>query len=103
MTSTGKNATERSDLDQGERPMLARRRARQTDELETRLALRNRRSFASKSKRFHPLRDQILRKAPQAETGSQMSEWLRSPGLRPPDWIRQALRAAVRLHAPGPG
>ena len=29
-------------------------------------------------------REQLLRKARQAETGSHMSEWLRSPGLRPP-------------------
>jgi hypothetical protein len=26
----------------------------------------------------------LLRKARQAETGSHMSEWLRSPGLRSP-------------------
>jgi hypothetical protein len=31
-----------------------------------------------------PLRDQILRKARQAETGSRVSEWLSSPGLRSP-------------------
>jgi hypothetical protein len=30
-------------------------------------------------------REAIIRKARQAETGSQMSEWLRSPGLQPPD------------------
>jgi hypothetical protein len=30
------------------------------------------------------LRDAMIRKARQAETGSQMSEWLRSPGLQPP-------------------
>ena len=28
---------------------------------------------------------EMLRKARQAETGSQMSEWLRSPGLQPPN------------------
>jgi hypothetical protein len=32
-----------------------------------------------------PVRDAALRRARQAETGSHMSEWLRSPGLRPPD------------------
>jgi hypothetical protein len=26
----------------------------------------------------------MIRKARQAETGSHMSEWLRSPGLQPP-------------------
>jgi hypothetical protein len=30
-------------------------------------------------------REIILRKARQAETGSHMSEWLRSPGLRAPE------------------
>ena len=29
-------------------------------------------------------RDRLLRRARQAETGSHMSEWLRSPGLRSP-------------------
>jgi hypothetical protein len=31
------------------------------------------------------LRDAMLRKARQAETGSHMSEWLQSPGLRAPE------------------
>jgi hypothetical protein len=30
------------------------------------------------------VRETLLRRARQAETGSHMSEWLRSPGLRPP-------------------
>ena len=29
-------------------------------------------------------RDALIRKARQAETGSHMSEWVRSPGLQPP-------------------
>jgi hypothetical protein len=29
-------------------------------------------------------REQLLRKARQAETGSHISEWLRSPGLQAP-------------------
>lgn len=29
-------------------------------------------------------RDRLLRLARQAETGSHMTEWLTSPGLRPP-------------------
>jgi hypothetical protein len=29
-------------------------------------------------------REQLLRKARQAETGSRLSEWLRSPGLQTP-------------------
>jgi hypothetical protein len=32
-----------------------------------------------------PVRDAALRRARQAETGSHMSEWLRSPGLRSPE------------------
>jgi hypothetical protein len=31
-----------------------------------------------------PEREILLRKARQAETGSHLSEWLRSPGLQPP-------------------
>jgi hypothetical protein len=32
-----------------------------------------------------PQRDEMIRKARQAETNSNMSEWLRSPGLQPPE------------------
>ena len=30
-------------------------------------------------------REKLIRRARQAETGSHMSEWLRSPGLRAPE------------------
>jgi hypothetical protein len=30
-------------------------------------------------------REMLLRKARQAETGSHISDWLRSPGLQPPE------------------
>jgi hypothetical protein len=30
-------------------------------------------------------RDHVLRKARQCETGSHMTDWLRSSGLQPPD------------------
>lgn len=30
------------------------------------------------------VREQVIRKARQAEVGAHMSEWLRSPGLQPP-------------------
>jgi hypothetical protein len=33
---------------------------------------------------FGPVRDATIRKARQAETGSQISEWLSSPGLKAP-------------------
>jgi hypothetical protein len=51
-------------------------------------------NIADKAKRLHeqaellppgPLREQVLMKARQAETGSHVSEWLRSPELRSPD------------------
>ncbi|MGY8706374.1 hypothetical protein RAD16_11605 [Bradyrhizobium sp. 18BD] len=32
-----------------------------------------------------PSREQVMRKARQSETGSHMNEWLRSPGLKPPE------------------
>ena len=32
-----------------------------------------------------PTRDEIIRRARQAETGLRLSEWLQSPGLRPPE------------------
>jgi hypothetical protein len=33
---------------------------------------------------FGPVRDATIRKARQAETGSQISEWLSSPGRKAP-------------------
>lgn len=66
--------------------MLTRRRVKQTDSLEKRLAAEAER-LREEARSLPPgaERDEILRKARQAETGSQMSEWLRSPGLQPPD------------------
>nr|WP_245334101.1 hypothetical protein [Bradyrhizobium guangdongense] len=39
-------------------------------------------------------REDRLRKARQAETGSRMSKWLRSPGLQSPQWIASARQYA---------
>jgi hypothetical protein len=66
--------------------MLTRRKSRQTDPLEARLAAEAER-LREEADSLPPgaARDEMLRKARQAETGSQMSEWLRSPGLQPPD------------------
>jgi hypothetical protein len=66
--------------------MLTRRKSKQTDPLEARLAAEAER-LREEADSLPPgaVRDEILRKARQAETGSQMSEWLRSPGLQPPD------------------
>ncbi|AWL95594.1 MULTISPECIES: hypothetical protein [Bradyrhizobium] len=66
--------------------MLTRRRVKLTDPLEIRLAVEAER-LRAEARSLPPgaARDEMLRKARQAETGSQMSEWLRSPGLQPPD------------------
>lgn len=66
--------------------MLTRRKSKQTDPLEARLAAEAERlREEADSLPRGAARDEMLRKARQAETGSQMSEWLRSPGLQPPD------------------
>jgi hypothetical protein len=64
---------------------MQRRRFKQTASLEERLseeALRLREQASSLPP--GPDRDILIRRARQAETGSHMSEWLRSPGLQPP-------------------
>ena len=66
--------------------MQKRRRFKQTVPLEVRLAEEARRlREEAESLPPGPVRDDALRRARQAETGSHMSEWLRSPGLQPPD------------------
>jgi hypothetical protein len=67
------------------RPMQ-RRRITQSQSLEERLATEAKR-LREEAKLLPPGagRDEILRRARQAETGSNMSEWLRSPGLRRPE------------------
>lgn len=65
--------------------MQQRRRFKQTDQLEERLAQEAKRlREEAKGTKPGPAREELLRKARQCETGSHMSEWLRSPGLRPP-------------------
>ena len=65
--------------------MPQRHRFKQTDILEQRLAEEAKR-LREEAELLPPgtVRDEMIRKARQAETGSHMSEWLRSPGLRPP-------------------
>jgi hypothetical protein len=65
---------------------MERRRFKQTQSLEERLAEEAKR-LRAEAKLLPPgaACDELIRRARQAETGSQMSEWLRSPGLRPPD------------------
>ena len=67
-------------------PMQKRRRSKQTRALEERLAIEAKylRDEAA-SLPFGLARDAALRKARQAETGSHMTEWLSSPGLRTPE------------------
>jgi len=65
--------------------MKQRRRFKQTQSLEDRLAQEAERLRERAGKLPHGCeRETLLRKARQAETGSHMTEWLTSPGLRPP-------------------
>jgi hypothetical protein len=64
---------------------MQRRHFTQTHPLEVRLA--NEAAKLRKEARGMPLgveRERLIRRARQAETGSHLSEWLRSPGLQPP-------------------
>jgi hypothetical protein len=65
---------------------MDRRRFNQTQSLEERLAEEAKR-LRTEAKLLPPgaARDEMIRRARQAETGSHISEWLRSPGLRPPE------------------
>jgi hypothetical protein len=65
--------------------MQMRRRIKQTDTLENRLAAEAER-LREQAKTMKPgaARDEVIRKARLCETGSHMSEWLNSPGLQPP-------------------
>ena len=65
--------------------MIKRRRFKQSDSLEDRLAAEAIR-LREEAKAMKPgaSREEALRKARQAETGAHMSEWLRSPGLQAP-------------------
>ena len=64
---------------------MQRRRFQQTETLEARLAQEAIR-LREEAKSLPPgtARENLLRKARQAETGSHMSGWLRSPELKPP-------------------
>ena len=64
---------------------MERRRFKEAQSLEERLAEEAKR-LRAEAKLLPPgaKREELIRKARQAETGSHMSEWLRSPGLQPP-------------------
>jgi hypothetical protein len=64
---------------------MFRRRVKQTESLEIRLSAEAARLRAEAQKLPPGIeREELLRKARQAETASHMSEWLTSPGLQPP-------------------
>ena len=65
---------------------MERRRTKQVSNLETRLATEAKR-LREEADTLQPgaIRDELLRKARQCETGSHMSDWLRSPGLQAPE------------------
>jgi hypothetical protein len=64
---------------------LLRRRFKQAETLEQRLASEARR-LREESRLLppSPARSEALRKARQAEIAAHLSDWLRSPGLKPP-------------------
>lgn len=64
---------------------MQRRRFKPIDTLEERLAQEAKR-LRDEAKLLRPgaARDDLVRKARQAETGSHISGWLRSPSLQPP-------------------
>jgi hypothetical protein len=65
--------------------MQRRRRFKQTVCLEQSLAQEAER-LREQAKKLPPGSErETLRRARQAETGSHLSEWLRSPGLQPPE------------------
>lgn len=65
--------------------MQHRRRFKQTTTLEERLAQEAERlRDLAKELPYGPEREILLRRARQAEVGSHMTEWLTSPGLKPP-------------------
>jgi hypothetical protein len=66
--------------------VMQRRLFKQTQSLEERLSEEAKR-LRAEAKLLPPgaRRDEMIRKARQAETASHMNEWLTSPGLRPPE------------------
>jgi hypothetical protein len=67
---------------------MERRRFKQTQSLEERLAGEAKRlREEAKLLPSGAEREALLRRARQAETGSHMSEWLSSPGLQPPKHV----------------
>ena len=66
--------------------MIGRRRFQHTQTLAERLAIEAE-SARQRAERLPPgrERDELLRKARNADIAAHMDDWRRSPGLRPPD------------------
>jgi hypothetical protein len=65
---------------------MFRRRFKQTQSLEQRLADEAARLRAAASKLpYGEKREELLRQARQTEIAAHMYEWITSPGLRPPE------------------
>jgi hypothetical protein len=65
---------------------MQHRRFKQTQSLEERLSEEARRLRAEAELLSPgPAREEMIRKARQAEIASHLNEWLTSPGLRPPE------------------
>jgi hypothetical protein len=65
---------------------MHRRRFKQIQSLEERLSEEAKRLRAEAKLLPHgAARDEMIRRARQAEAASHMNEWLTSPGLRPPE------------------
>jgi hypothetical protein len=69
---------------------MLRRRVKQTESFEIRLSAEAARLREQAKKLPHGIeREELLRRARQAETAAHMNEWLASPGLQPPrDLVR---------------
>ena len=65
---------------------MLRRRFEQTQSLEARLSEEAKR-LRAEAKLLPPgvVRDEMIRRARQAEIAAHINEWLASPGLRPPE------------------
>ena len=73
--------------------MIQRRRIKYIVTFEERLA-QEAREFKKGGRQatgWQPARELLLRRVRQAETGSNISKWISSPGLRPPEALRSLL------------
>lgn len=76
--------------------MIPRRRFKHTASLKERLS-REAASCREQAKLLPPgpVREALLRKARQAETAAHIDDWLRSPGLQPPQEVARLVGKTV--------